>query len=299
MSWLQLKLTTESALAESLSNQLSEQGAVAVTFGDAADQPIFEPDCETTPLWEQTVVTALFTLDVDIEKTWMALQKSVSANVLATRQLDFVGEKNWLEDYKQDWHPLKFGNNLWICPSWKTVPDKNAIIVELDPGMAFGTGTHATTALCLEWLEANCKDINQLIDYGCGSGILAIAAVKLGAKQVIAVDNDPQALQASVENAKRNQIAATTLLALLPEQVEAPQADVLIANILAKPLLELAEKFSTLLKPGGHLVLSGILQEQTEQVLQAYAPWFQMSRPLYKEEWARLEGIRKEKNFFA
>jgi ribosomal protein L11 methyltransferase len=187
---------------------------------------------------------------------------------------------------------MRFGANLWIVPSWTAAPDAGAVNILLDPGLAFGTGTHPTTRLCLEWLDAHPTAGQQVIDYGCGSGILAIAAARLGAGHVWAVDNDPQALTATRDNAGRNEVTAHIDTAL-PAGLPACQADVLIANILAGPLIDLAPHFATLVRPAGAIVLSGILPEQAAQVLAAYRPWFDMALPSEHEGWVRLEGCRK------
>jgi ribosomal protein L11 methyltransferase len=190
-----------------------------------------------------------------------------------------------------DFKPMAFGKRLWICPSWHTPPDKDAVNIFLDPGLAFGSGTHPTTALCLEWLEGCPLQDKDLIDYGCGSGILAIAGLKLGAQHAWGVDNDPQALKASQVNAEKNSVKER-LITYLPEQMPDIEADVLVANILANPLIELRDKLAHLVRPGGHIALSGILEEQQEQVMQAYSEHFQMAPATIKEGWVRLEGRR-------
>ena len=189
--------------------------------------------------------------------------------------------------------PKQFGKRLWICPSWQSPPDPEAVNILLDPGLAFGTGSHATTALCLRWLEqANLRD-KTVIDYGCGSGILAIAAALLGADKIHAVDNDPQAIAATIDNSLRNDLPLDKITAYLPDALPELQADFLLANILAEPLHELADQFATLLKPEGKIVLSGILEEQTESLLARFERWFSLDKPATEDGWVRLSGYRR------
>lgn len=194
-----------------------------------------------------------------------------------------------------DFKPMPFGQRLWIVPSWHDAPDPEAANLMLDPGLAFGTGTHPTTALCLEWLDG--QDVNgcQVIDYGCGSGILGLAALLLGAEHVIGVDTDPQALEASRDNARRNQVADDRLDLYLPADEPDTRADIMLANILAQPLISLAPHLASLVKPGGRLVLSGILSNQARDVMAAYEPWFVMDEPEQREEWIRLTGRRNDR----
>ena len=191
---------------------------------------------------------------------------------------------------------MQFGERLWVCPSWQEPPEPSAVNLMLDPGLAFGSGSHATTSMCLQWLEKNIRNDNTVIDYGCGSGILAIAAALLGATRVIAVDNDPQAITATIENAKRNNIRKGVIETYLPDQLPddraALRSDILIANILAEPLMQLAEDLSHLVKPKGHIALSGLLAEQADELLEHYGSWFEMDEAVLSEEWARLSGIR-------
>lgn len=214
------------------------------------------------------------------------------AGDLAKARVEILEDKDWEREWMENFHPMQFGQRLWICPSWRDVPDPEAVNVMLDPGLAFGTGTHPTTALCLTWLDGQELGGQTVIDYGCGSGILGIAALKLGAGRVIGVDIDPQAIEASRENAARNGVENGVEL-YLPADRPQLQADVLVANILAGPLRELASDIASLVKPGGRLALSGILATQAEEVRAAYLPWFEMDAPVEQEEWVRLSGIRK------
>ena len=290
MAWIQFIFDTTPDFAEQLSDVMSECGSAAVTFEDNADQPLFEPPIGTTPLWAATRVIALFEADVDTDAIVdMASQMLAPANLPAYK-IEAVEDKDWEREWMDNFHPLCFGEKLWIVPSWHQPPQPDAMNILLDPGLAFGTGTHPTTALCLNWLDqADVKD-KYVIDYGCGSGILAIAAALLGAKKVIGVDIDPQALEATQENAKRNGVTIETYL---PENMpELAPSDLLLANILAGPLQSFAEYFSTIAKPNADLVLSGILAEQAQDVISSYSPWFNMDQPTQKEEWIRLTGQR-------
>jgi ribosomal protein L11 methyltransferase len=202
---------------------------------------------------------------------------------------DRAWEREWLKDFK----PMQFGRRLWVCPGGMSLPAsaRDACIIDLDPGLAFGTGTHPTTAMCLEWLDGADLAGTRVIDYGCGSGILAIAALKLGAREAVGTDIDPQALMASRDNAERNAVSDKLVLQTVERTID--PADVLLANILAGPLAELAASFAKLVKPGGRIVLSGILKEQALPLAQTYAAWFDMDSPVYREDWARLVGKRR------
>ncbi len=270
-TWIEATIHVQSLDSEEVETAFEELGAVAITYSDAADQPIFEPPLGTTPLWDNTLITGLFTDDFDSTMIETTLNSSLG---LQSKQLkmsvleDQPWERSWLEHFE----PLQFGKRLWIVPSAYEPPDPDGINILLDPGLAFGTGTHPTTALCLEWLDQNAAVITggSVIDYGCGSGILAIAAALLGASEVLGTDIDPQALEATWDNAERNGIADKIILELVPDNdTKAPAAaDVLLANILAGPLQQLAPQLVPLSK--GPIVLSGILAEQLDTVSAAY-----------------------------
>ena len=292
MPWLQLKLDSPPQQAEHISDLLSELGAAAVTFEDGADQPLFEPDPGETKLWNLTRVVGLFDAAADMPFVIEALKSALGAETPAQFQINPVEDKDWERAWMDDFKPIRFGRNLWICPSWHTPDDPAAVNVMLDPGLAFDTGTHPTTALCLEWLDAHPPQGLTVVDYGCGSGILAIAAALLGANHVEAVDHDPQAIIASRDNADKNDVS-TKISAMLPGQFEDKAVDLVLANILANPLLELAPRFADLVKPGGQIVLSGILAEQAEQILQRYRAWFDLEPPARLDEWVRIDGRRR------
>jgi ribosomal protein L11 methyltransferase len=291
MAWIQFIFTSTPDGADSLSDCLSDCGASAVTFQDNADQAIYEPEIGTTPLWQSTSVIALFEADANIDSILVQLSELMSPTALPRYRIEAVEDKDWIREWMDNFHPICFGERLWICPSWHQPPEPDAINIMLDPGLAFGTGTHPTTALCLNWLDqANVRD-KIVIDYGCGSGILAIAAALLGAKKVIGVDIDPQALEATQANAERNGIQIDTYL---PEDCPDLTADLVIANILAGPLQTLAPTLLKLSKPRSNIILSGILDSQAEAVSNTYQTWFDMQAPTQKEEWIRLTGQRHD-----
>lgn len=287
MAWIQFICNTTSDKADALSDAFSECGAAAVTFEDDADQPIYEPDLGTTPLWTATRVVALFDAETNPDNVGKMLSTLVTD--IPPYRVEAVEDKDWEREWMDNFHPIQFGERLWICPSWHTPPAPDAVNIMLDPGLAFGTGTHPTTALCLNWLDQADLKGKYVIDYGCGSGILAIAAALLGAERVIGVDTDPQALEATRVNAARNGVE---IEAYLPGDCPDEPCDLLLANILAGPLQTLAPRFANLAKPSAGLVLSGILEVQAQEVSDSYAAWFDMQAPTIKEDWTRLNGTR-------
>lgn len=292
MAWIQLHLEVNADQAECLSNQLSEAGAAAVTLLDAADQPLFEPPPGAAPLWRQTRVSALFPADTNKDALLQVLKQNWAPEIFPSHRWEVLPEQDWERAWMAHFKPLRFGSRLWVCPSWLPPPDPEAINILLDPGLAFGTGTHPTTALCLEWLASANLGRARLIDYGCGSGILAIAALKLGAAAAVAVDHDPQALIATRTNAARNEVTSQ-LQTLSPSELADIKADFLVANILAAPLLELAPRFAELVYPGAQLALSGITPHQVQPLVQAYNHWFTFEVPVVREDWALLTGYRR------
>ena len=292
MSWLQLRLAITPEQAPRLEDTLLELGAVSVTFMDAEDQPIFEPDLGTTPLWSNTHLLALFESDTDGSALLQHLQLLWQGE-LPQHELEHIEDQDWERSWMDNFHPMRFGQRLWIVPSWHAAPEPDAVNLLLDPGLAFGTGTHPTTSLCLQWLDAQQLQGKTLIDFGCGSGILAIAGLLLGAKHAVGTDIDIQALEASRDNARRNQIADEHFDLYLPEHMPAAPADVLVANILAGPLVSLAPQLASLVKPGGLLALSGILAEQTEEILQAYQGDFELDPVAEQDGWIRVSGKRR------
>lgn len=292
MSWLQLRLAITPEQAETLEHALLGVGAVSVTFMDAEDQPIFEPDLGTTPLWSHTHLLALFDGDVD-ESDLLTHLQLLTGGELPQYHLERIEDQDWERSWMDSFHPMRFGRRLWIVPSWHAAPEPDAVNLLLDPGLAFGTGTHPTTALCLEWLDGQQLAGLDVLDFGCGSGILAIAALLLGAEKAIGTDIDSQAIEASRDNAGRNGIDPVRFPLYLPEQLPNGQADVVVANILAGPLVTLAPQIIERVKPGGRLALSGILCEQAEEVRAAYAEQFDLDPTADKDGWVRITGIRR------
>ncbi|MEJ2360909.1 MAG: 50S ribosomal protein L11 methyltransferase [Gammaproteobacteria bacterium] len=291
MPWLQLKCTTRPRFVEDLSSWLSAQGALSVTYEDAADQPLFEPPPGETPLWQHTIISGLFDASTDVETLSRALRQH-SPDAIDSLQVEILEDKDWVREWMTHYRPMQFGHGLWIVPSHHPPPEPDAINILLDPGLAFGTGTHPTTAMCLGWLADHPPQAQQVVDYGCGSGILAIAAARLGARQVIAVDNDPQALLATQRNAEQNQVAEQIECRGIEPPLET-QCDTLLANILAGPLISLAPRFADLVRPGGNIVLSGILAEQASLVRQAYDHWFEFQHERQQDDWILLNATRK------
>ncbi|ABO22203.1 50S ribosomal protein L11 methyltransferase [Shewanella loihica] len=293
MAWIQLKIDTDNQHAEQLSDMLMELGSLSITYEDGKDTPIYEPNLGETPLWSHTVITALFEADYDLAPVVEMLKLQPYLGADFSHKIEQVEDKDWEREWMDNFHPIQFGRRLWICPSWREVPDPEAVNVMLDPGLAFGTGTHPTTALCLEWLDGLDLQGKEAIDFGCGSGILAVAALKLGAAKVTGIDIDYQAIDASKANAERNQVADKLDLYLPEDQPADLKAEVLVANILAGPLRELAPLIAEKVQPGGLLALSGLLKEQADEISQHYAQWFDMDAPVHKEDWSRLTGRRK------
>lgn len=300
MPWLELQLTVDSADQPRAEAALEDLGALAVTLMDAdADTPdeaaIFEPGVGETPLWRSLTLSALFAVDADRRGLVQVLADALpelAPDAVAFRE---VADQDWERAWMDRFQPMRFGRRLWIYP-WNIEPPdatQDAAIVRLDPGLAFGTGTHPTTALCLEWLDGQALAGKALIDYGCGSGVLAIAALKLGAAHATGIDNDPQAITASRDNATRNAVADRLDLYLPDALPAALQADVFIANILAGPLTDLAPRFAALCRPGTPFALSGILAGQAAELLERYqACGFAELAVAQREDWIRISGVR-------
>lgn len=330
MSWLELKLRSTRTEAEALETLLWEAGAVSVTITDAEDEPLFEPGVGETPLWHDLVLTGLFEGATDATLLQGALHTAWAPQTLPTINTSILPEQDWVRSWLDDFKPMRFGKHLWVCPSWWLHDESSATeeswapsmadalawselhqelldamqqsdqtVMKLDPGLAFGTGTHPTTSLCLQWLDAQDLEGLRLIDFGCGSGILGIAALLLNAAEVCGIDNDPQALTATADNCRKNQIAPERFPVYLPDafaqhrQTEKiPAADGVIANILAGTLIELAPYLATLVHPSGWIVLSGILSEQSAAVIQAFTAWFADFDVATEGDWVRISAKR-------
>ena len=293
MPWQQLKISVNEADAALVEETLDECGAVSVTMMDSEDQPVFQVDLGSTPIWQHTEILGLFAHDAPMADIVARVHARVPTSKDSHIAIEEIVDTEWERVCMQDFKPMRFGERIWICPSWETPPDPTGVNIMLDPGLAFGTGTHPTTALCLEWLGEQDLQDKIVIDYGCGSGILAIAAALLGADNVIAIDNDPQAILASESNRDLNGVSAEQMSVHLPGVEGHPLADVVVANILAGPLEELTPVIAALLKPGGKLILSGVLSQQTQSLLDSYQAYFTMLEPALREEWVRVEGIRR------
>ena len=296
MAWQQLRVQVRSDQIEPLEQLLLDYGGLSISYLDAEDQPIFQKEPGSTPLWDFIDLVCLFEKEVNLDGLLFLLQQHPAIEDKESLTLETLIDQAWERSWMSNFKAMQFGERLWVCPSWQEPPKPNAVNIMLDPGLAFGSGSHATTSMCLQWLEKNIRDDITVIDYGCGSGILAIAAALLGAARVIAVDNDPQAITATIENAKRNNIPECVIETYLPNQLpDDPAAllsDILVANILAEPLIQLAEDLSHLVKPQGQIVLSGLLAEQADGLLEHYGFWFEMDKAIISEEWARLSGTR-------
>ncbi|MEJ2590230.1 MAG: 50S ribosomal protein L11 methyltransferase [Candidatus Thiodiazotropha sp.] len=292
MPWLQLSIDTSEQQAPLLELVFENLGALSVTLGDAGDQPLLELPPDSQQLWDQTRVTALFegSQDPQALRTALAgvLEEPLLSRLCWERIEDRIWERVWLEHFK----PMRFGKRLWVCPADESAGTADGVVIQLDPGLAFGTGTHPTTALCLEWLDGLDLRGKQVIDYGCGSGILAIAALKLGAARAVGIDHDPQALQASRENAQKNGVA-DRLDVRLPDAEPPAAADILVANILAGPLISLAPSLAALIKPDGEFALSGILAEQYDAVADCYRPFAHVSAPVQRDEWILIKAHKR------
>ena len=291
--WQELKIQVLSDSVPLLEEKLFASGAVSLTYLDAKDQPIFLETLNETPLWESVFILSLFSETTDLEPLISELGQDraiVNCNELKIKTL---ADQDWETKWMVDFQPMQFGDKLWVCPSWITPPDPSAKNIILDPGLAFGSGDHPTTSLCLSWLSDHITEEQEVMDYGCGSGILSIAATLLGASTVYAVDYDPQAITAISNNIEKNMISEGRIRTYLPEDLPTIRVDCLVANILAMPLIELSEQFSNLTKPMGRLVLSGILEEQTNSVIQHYKRWFEIDKPQEKDGWVLISCTRK------
>jgi ribosomal protein L11 methyltransferase len=294
MAWHQISVTTNENTAPKVADFFSDLGAVSVTYMDAEDEPVYEPAIGETKIWTQTQVVALYELTADPAKIRSQTLKRFQQDCLNYWEFEVIEDQAWERAWMEHYRPMKFADKLWVCPTGQEQREEGTVCLILDPGLAFGTGTHPTTALCLEWLASHDLCGKTVIDYGCGSGILAVAAVLLGAKIAYAVDIDPQAITATESNAEKNNVQDKIVCAL-PEKFKAAnlKADVVLANILAKPLIEMSGKIAGLVNSGGDLVLSGILAEQAQSVVDGYQPYLTLDKCVQQEDWIRLTGIKR------
>lgn len=274
----------------------SRLGACSVTLSDAGDDPVLEPGPGETPLWSNTRITGLFSSETDMDVFRAALVAALGIEQLPEYHVEALADRDWEREWLKDFGAMPFGERLWICPTSQRVDVPDAVVVRLDPGLAFGTGTHPTTAMCLEWLDSVDLTGKTLLDYGCGSGILAIAALKLGCSRVTGMDIDPQAVTATRQNAADNGLGEALSVTGSPDGIEG-EFDVVVANILAGPLVQFADCITSLLAGGGMLALSGVLCEQADEVMQAYEPWIEFDEPEFREQdgqtWSRLTGRKR------
>lgn len=291
MTWQQISVITDENTAPLLADVFSDLGAVSVTYMDAEDEPVYEPAIGETKIWSNTEVIALYEIDTDATQIVDFVSRKFQSDHLRAWCFERIEDQEWERAWMEYYHPMKFADKLWVCPTDQEQHEPGTVCLTLDPGLAFGTGTHPTTALCLEWLAGHDLTGKTVIDYGCGSGILAVASILLGAKSAYAVDIDPQALTATENNALKNHVQ-NSINCYLPEQLPSLQADIVLANILAKPLCDLNEIICSLLVSKGQLVLSGILHEQTESVINAYPQSILFDAPVQQEDWIRLSGMK-------
>ena len=292
MTWWQFSVSCQSSELEHVENLMLENGALSLSLTDAGDEPIYEPLPGHSPVWSESVVTATFESSTDVETLQQQLSAAMPAHLATGLKFNPLQDQDWELAYRQHLKPLQCAKNLWVVPSWLEPPEPDATVIRLDPGMAFGTGGHSTTALCLAWLADNPPSGCRVIDYGCGSGILAIAACKLGADRVLAVDIDPQALNACDSNRIMNDIPEQQIDICLPDDMQNFESDLLIANILARPLVELAPRLASLVREGGQILLSGILKTQLKEIQSAYSHYFELDRERYDEDWISISGKR-------
>lgn len=290
--WIQLTATTRAEHAERISDALSDAGALAVTEHGDDTEDILEPAPGATPLWQRVKVVGLFAAGTAMEPIVAQLRAAAGEVLIGECTVTTLADQAWERTCLDDFHPMRFGERTWVCPSWGEPPQQpGAVVLNLDPGLAFGTGTHATTALCLEWLDAHPPTGLDVVDYGCGSGILGIGAAKYGAARVWCVDHDPQALQATRANAEHNGVAHL-IDTRTPAQATGLRAQLLLANILAAPLIELAPRFETMVLPGGDIVLAGLLNHQAAAIVDAYRPWGILQITNTRDGWVLLTGRR-------
>jgi ribosomal protein L11 methyltransferase len=297
MDWQQFVMDLDKLDPDCVEEIFARHGAHSVTLTDGGDIPVLEPAPGEVPLWSDTHITGLFSANADLSALADDLVASLSLDALPAYHVESLADREWAREWLKDFGPMRFGERLWICPGDSSADDAAAVVVRLDPGLAFGTGTHPTTAMCLEWLDGMSHDGKMMLDYGCGSGVLAIASLKLGCVSATGMDIDPQSLIATTENAASNGVGENLIVVGADAEIQG-SFDIVVANILAGPLVELAESVATRLSSGGKLALSGILSEQVDAVCDAYSAWIAFDAPAYQSQgnqnWARLSGIRRD-----
>ena len=296
MTWRQFVMNLDALDADAVEEVFLRFGASSVTLMDAGDNPVLEPAPGETPLWSSTTITGLFSAESDLVNLQSAIVEEFGLAETPMHRIEELEDREWEREWLKDFGPMRFGRRLWIYPTGSDEPNADDVVIHLDPGLAFGTGTHATTALCLEWLDGLDLTEKTLLDYGCGSGILAIAGLKLGCASATAMDIDPQAVIATRQNAMDNDVGKHLQILGAADDIEG-KFDVVVANILAGPLVQFAESITLTLADGGMLALSGVLCEQADDVMTAYEPWIDLDEPVFKEQdgqiWSRLSGTRR------
>jgi len=294
--WRQFVMNLDALETAAVEEIFERFGASSVTLMDAGDDPVLEPGPGETPLWTDTTITGLFSADIDLHRLQAALLDKFDLQQLPAHRIEVLEDRVWEREWLKDFGPMQFGRRLWIYPTGTPIPDDDSVVIHLDPGLAFGTGTHPTTAMCLEWLDGLQLEGRTLLDYGCGSGILAIAGLKLGCASATGMDIDPQALIATRQNAQTNYVAENLQIMASADEIDG-QFDVVVANILAGPLVQFAESITLTLRGRGMLALSGVLCEQADDVMAAYERWIEFDEPAFKEQdgqmWSRLTGKRR------
>jgi ribosomal protein L11 methyltransferase len=293
MNWIQWRLTIKGQVSEPLEALLLDSGAVSITYQDAANRPVLEPDPGEIRLWDDLILIALYQADVNSREIEGVLSNLPVWQDVRSSQWEVLEDKDWVRAWMDNYHPMQFGESLWICPTNAEPPNPDAINIMLDPGLAFGSGTHPTTALCLEYLEKKIQGGEEIVDFGCGSGILAIAAVKLGANKAIGTDHDPQAVIASRDNAERNGVSENQFPVFHSDDFHTQPCDGVVANILAETLKHLSTEISELIRPGGWIAMSGILESQIDSVKTVYQKTIDFDQPTILDDWVLLTGTKK------
>jgi ribosomal protein L11 methyltransferase len=296
MPWLQVSFPLKQAQVAAVESWLEDLGALAISLEDDADEPILELGPQEIRLWQEVRIQGLFDSGQDAEALRQSLVDQLGPESLAGLHLELIADQPWEQAWLKDFHPMRFGQRLWICPSGYRVDEPDALVIDLDPGLAFGSGTHPSTALCLSWLAEHPMDDKRIIDFGCGSGVLAIAALKLGAARAYGLDHDPQAILATRDNAERNGVLERLELFgpddRLPDQIDPKGTDILLANILANTLMQLEPLFAQLLAADKRVLLAGILAEQADELMDVYSRHFAIKVVAEQEGWVLLQGLR-------
>ena len=289
MPWLEIRFQSASAEIEAAEQLLNQLGACSVSIHDAGDQPVLEPAPGEFPLWQDLQIRALFEEVDEAKRLTQTIAKELTVDETLIEH-QHIADQHWETLWMDDFKPIQFGQQLWICPSWTEPPNPDAVNLMLDPGMAFGSGTHPTTAMCMQYLDENPPKDLQVLDYGCGSGVLALASALLGARHVTGVDIDPQAIISATSNAKKNNLTEEIFNFYPVNELSALKCDLLLANILSETLIQLSNELKSLVTIGGNIVLSGVLEYQTEAVVAAYVDGFKITEIKHQDEWVMISA---------